>query len=114
MQWVNLPENYEGDAFYNGDVGRGKNKVSHDKLLNSNECRLGEYDSTNNSRIGLKVYPLLDNKVFLGAEAWANIYQKPEQDPWAWQYEGGTKGLNKAQLAYLAIIEIVKELMIIN
>ena len=93
-------QNYEGDAFYEGDVGRGKNKVSH---LDTSLQNVDWENMTNKQfkKWSKGLDPTQQQSIF-GSEEWANVYQKPVQDPWAWQYESGTKGLNEAQRAYLA------------
>ena len=86
---------YTGDVTYTGDVGRGKNKIT---LEDANLQDVNFEDMTNKQwkdwTGGLDAQ---QSKSIFGSEAWSNLYQKPVQDPMAWQFGGGTSGITEEE-----------------
>ena len=92
---------YEGDATYTGEIGRGKNKTT----VENASLRNVDWENMTKKqykRWSKSLTPSQQTSIF-GSEAWGNIYQRPDSNPLG--LGSGTdslSGLNEAQRAYLA------------
>jgi len=101
-----------GDFTYTGQVGRGKNKMTFEDTLLTDI----NFDDMTNKQWkdwsgGLDAEQ--SGKIF-GSEAWSNLYQKPDYDPFAWQYGAMGAGTGKMDPEMMKQIMMLKKMGILD
>jgi len=94
-----------GDFTFSGEIGRGGKKQSYtDAQLDSfsfEDMTRGQFKDWSKTTQAQNIF---------GSEAWGNVYQTPEMDPFAWQYGDlgsgtGTSGLDAETIKQIQMMK---------